>query len=946
MTTTRQLGFAFGQIGKAGYARVDQNFYALGLRQLRNATVSREGIASRRAGTIFCGETIDSTYRTRVFPFIFSPDPDQAYALAFSNLTMRVYRNREPVTETVKNITGATQANPCELTVVAHGLATGDHVYVTRGSVVGMKQLNGREYIITSTGDNTFTLKSVSGVNVNSTAFAAYVPGGTVGRVYKITTPYTEAELDRLTLVQSADVVKLFHPSHRINELVRTGHAAWTLSEMIVGSSVGRSGLFHSVAGGPFSADYKLTAVDAAGHEGGAALCSPTLAISAITKANPAKVTVAANIYATGDEVMIVGGDMVELNNRVFRVTFVDGTHFTLNDVDSTSYTTYTAGANVVSLARRVTGNSLPVILSWTGVPGAISYRLYRADFTLQNWGLLAETGNLTFSDPGTVGAPDQTETPPIEFDRFMDTGQRPGCGTYYQQRLVTGGASDTPETIAGSRVGDFNDFSKHSPGQDDDALNFSTVGRQVNEVRHLLGLDKLIILTSGSELAALGDGNGTLTPTQTGLRPIGYNGASYVVPVVADNVILFIQERDGMLRGMTFDPLGRYEGFDFSLPSSDLFEGHTIVEMAYQKTPDSILWLVRDDGVLLSFTFVAEHGIKGWAIHDTDGLVESVCCIPETGRDAVYVVVKRDLPGSTGRRYVEVLAPERTADVADYVGMDSCRTYDGRHRNDGVNVRIKNGVTWAAGEVLTVEASGGTQFHADDVGSSVFVYLTEADHGIKLKIQCEIISYVDATNVTVRANYNIPVSAQTVYVVNWDLAAITIYELWHLEGMTLSVLRDGGVYASPNNDSLSTVATVANGKLTLSKPGGVVAAGLPFIPAAETLNIDTVNGESIIGKKKHIKSVHVFVKDTRAVWGGPKPPTDPETDPLEELEEYTPANVDDEVDEPPPLATDVIRIRLQSQWNSNGRVFLCSVDPLPWSILAIAPSGVIPLRG
>lgn len=68
-------------------------------------------------------------------------------------------------------ITGATQANPCQITSPAHHLFTGSTVTIS--GVGGMTQLNGNTYTITVTGANTFTLNGV-----DSTGFGAYTSGG------------------------------------------------------------------------------------------------------------------------------------------------------------------------------------------------------------------------------------------------------------------------------------------------------------------------------------------------------------------------------------------------------------------------------------------------------------------------------------------------------------------------------------------------------------------------------------------------------------------------------------------------------------------------------------------------------------------------------------------------------------------------------------------------
>lgn len=69
-------------------------------------------------------------------------------------------------------ITGATQANPVQITSVAHGLVSGTTIKII--NVVGMTQLNERTFVITVTGANTFTLNGIDG-----TTYTAYVSGGT-----------------------------------------------------------------------------------------------------------------------------------------------------------------------------------------------------------------------------------------------------------------------------------------------------------------------------------------------------------------------------------------------------------------------------------------------------------------------------------------------------------------------------------------------------------------------------------------------------------------------------------------------------------------------------------------------------------------------------------------------------------------------------------------------
>jgi hypothetical protein len=71
----------------------------------------------------------------------------------------------------VATISGASKASPCSITAAAHEFMTGDTVKIT--SVVGMTELNNKNYVITKTGANSFTLDGI-----DSSGYTTYTSGG------------------------------------------------------------------------------------------------------------------------------------------------------------------------------------------------------------------------------------------------------------------------------------------------------------------------------------------------------------------------------------------------------------------------------------------------------------------------------------------------------------------------------------------------------------------------------------------------------------------------------------------------------------------------------------------------------------------------------------------------------------------------------------------------
>lgn len=106
-------------------------------------------------------------------------------------------------------------------------------------------------------------------------------------------------------------------------------------------------------------------------HTAGGTLLETGQNITAITQANPAKITIAAHGYTTGQWVYLSGiGGMTALNGRFVKVTLVDANNFTLtalddSNINSTAYSAFTSGgtaARVYEIASPYAAADLPDI--------------------------------------------------------------------------------------------------------------------------------------------------------------------------------------------------------------------------------------------------------------------------------------------------------------------------------------------------------------------------------------------------------------------------------------------------------------------------------------------------------------------------------------------------------------------------------------------------------
>lgn len=577
-----------------------------------------------------------------------------------------------------------------------------------------------------------------------------------------------------------------------------------------------------------------------------------------------------------------------------------------------------------------------PKTISWTAAAGAGEYNVYK--LTNGVYGFIGVAIGTSFVDNGIEA--DATDTPPTTRDPFSGSDNYPAISTYVQQRLTFGNTTNYPEKIWMGKSANFKNFTYSTPLQDDDAVTFSVPGRQYNEVRHIIDLERMIVFTSGSIWDAEGDSAGIIRPGQINPKTRAYRGASIVTPVIIGTSIVYVQARGSVIRDLLSDSIEGYKDSDLTIFSSHLFNGFTIIDMVYQENPNSVIWVILEDNVtdersLVAMTYVKEHQVWAWHRHDTDGEPERLCVVPESDEDVLYAIIKRPING-TDLRYIERQYTRRISDIVDSVFLDSALTYDGR--NTGVTtMTLSGGTTWAYDEELTLTASA-SQFVVGDVGNQIFLYDSDG-----VLIRFTIGAYTSATVVTGTAHKTVPASLQGVATAVWSDAVDTLSGLSHLEGKDVAVFADGFVVASPNNSAYTTV-TVTGGAITLEKPYGVIHVGLPYISDLQTLDLESVNGETMIDKRKLIGKVVCMVEKTRGLFVGQQPPTDDDTDPLQNLYEAKLRDAEG-YDSAVDLMTGPVDVLIDASWNLGGRVFIRQVDPIPASILSITPVGFIPAR-
>ena len=716
--------------------------------------------------------------------------------------------------------------------------------------------------------------------------------------VYEIATPYTEADLFDLKFTQSADVMTICHKSYAPRELQRYAHNNWALVEVVT-----KNGPFEDI-----NVDQSKT-VYSSGETGTVTLTasSPIFTAEQVGKLfyleQPS--TDSVSVWETSKTVTV--GLIRRADSNYYRANTAGKTG-TLRP----SHTEGMAWDGWGGSGTDDTGVQWEYLHSGNGLCRIVSVAA----------NALSATASVISRIPSNAVGSGKAS---YKWARYAwnSVNGYPGTVVYYQQRLFFAASAAYPQTIWASRSGDYKDFGKSSPIADDDRITYTYAGRQVNEIRHLIDVGSLVALTSGGQFQITGDQNKVLTPSSFSFSSQGSDGSSSTPPITVSNIALFIQEKGSVVRDLaySFDVDG-YQGSDLTVLANHLFQGYQLVDWSFSVVPYSAAWAIRNDGALLTLTYLREQQVFAWAPQPTDGRFESTCSISEGTEDGVYFSVQRTINGQV-KRYIERLSSRQFTNDIDAFFVDCGLSYDGRNTDSNRQMAVTSASgSWVWSEPFTITVSGNSYFSASNVGDEIHFPYSEIEEGetINKTIRMTIIQVNTGNQVTAQASRDLPVFLQKGSTSNWRFARKSFSGLAHLEGKTVSILADANV---------ETQKIVSGGLITLDSPGAVVHVGLPITAEFETLDINIANQETLLDKKMIISQVSLLVNSSRGVYAGSAG---------KNMYEYAQREYEF-YDRPVEDATGTIDINIDANWGKGGRIYVRQNDPLPLSILAVIPS-------
>lgn len=280
-----------------------------------------------------------------------------------------------------------------------------------------------------------------------------------------------------------------------------------------------------------------------------------------------------------------------------------------------------------------------------------------------------------------------------------------PTCLVFFQDRLVWASTMTEPATGWATKTASYLDFGISSPIVASDSLSFVLPSRQLNAISTLTVMPQFMVAeTSDSEWGIGPDSSGVFSPTSINIQLQGHRGSSSIDPVVVGVEILLMQQMGTVLRNLIYQlAVSGFMGDDISIISQHLFTGYQITQMAYQQEPDSIVWMIRNDGQMISLTYLREQEVAAFTHHDTLGTFESIAVIPNQtlGINEVWLSTVRTIGGQTVR-FIERMVPRDQGTIpANQFFVDCGLTYT------GAPATVISGLSYLNGQTVAILADG-----------------------------------------------------------------------------------------------------------------------------------------------------------------------------------------------------------------------------------------------
>jgi len=281
-----------------------------------------------------------------------------------------------------------------------------------------------------------------------------------------------------------------------------------------------------------------------------------------------------------------------------------------------------------------------------------------------------------------------------------------PKSGAFFRNRFAFLINTKKGPMVCLSKSGDYNNFADFEFGEStaESAITVPVINTEFNEGKWLFAGDVLFVGTGAAEFYIDSiSATSAMANDNVKISEISRVGSKAIMPVKVGAHILFADRYGLSLRDLSYNYYNEgYDQVDISILGKHLFCSR-IVAIAYQETPDKILWCLTGDGTVAAMTFSAEQEVACLSRHDFSGMVESIAVIPNfsLGHDELWLEVKRVIKNKTLRtvEYLEEGMPV-------LLPMSVYKTDDLKAREDMTKDYVQKHARYLDGAVLYVRSS------------------------------------------------------------------------------------------------------------------------------------------------------------------------------------------------------------------------------------------------
>jgi hypothetical protein len=640
-----QTNFTAGELSPLLNGRVDLAAYRMGCKELRNAMVMPFGGVRRRFGTRYVADCYSAASASRVIAF------GNGYVIELAHYTLRVF-DANGLLKTLSAPWMASQvfeiafAQSSDTMILVHPLhAPRRLLYVGAGVLFSLDVVPIMVYPFAEVGTWGSASLTLSDANVGTgrtaTASAASFLPSDVGREISAgsgsatITGYSSSTVVTVTVVRGFDSMLY-------------GGGQW----IIEGSP--RTSCTPSAAG-PVGASITLTS----GVDGslGSSKAVTLATWDAVTLR--ASFTVTSHGYSSGDSVRVAEFAPAAWNGDR-TISVVDANTFTVAmSVDPLAVYGYGTVAKI---------NTGGTVSAWrssdVGAHVRINGGLVRiTSFTSST----AVVGQVVVEMSDAIAAPADAWT--LEPPAWGRWGY-PATVAFHEQRLLFAGCMYAPAIVQASRSAEYFDFT--SGTLDADGWQREIFCDEYEAIRHLVSDTALLALGFSNEYTVRGGIEKPITPTNIRVRPKSNHGAARLRPLKIGTERIFFQRSARQVLAMQYvEENDSYKVDDVGLLAQHFFDVG-VVDAAFQRRPQPLLYCVLADGTMAVATYDRAQNVLAWTLWHTDGQYESVAAAPQSSSDAVWVVVRRWINGQFVRM-IERFEWSRPEYGRDYGGQLDC---------------------------------------------------------------------------------------------------------------------------------------------------------------------------------------------------------------------------------------------------------------------------------